>query len=301
MLLFSTALVIVTYDGTVLAHQVGFWDYGISIPFVVDALSSLVLLIMTALAITSVLFAMATHEARARFYHPFVLVLMGGVAGALMTGDIFNLFVFIEVMLLPSYGLLATMGAKLGANGARIFVTVNLLASTLLLIGVGLVYATAGTVNLAELHGAAKEDPAVAVAGAVVLTAISIKAAVVPVHGWLTRTYPMTSPAVTALFSGIHTKVAIYAIYRIYSLLFDGDERFLWIALLVTSLTMLVGVLGALGEDDSFHPGLQHDQPHRLHPAGRRPVHGAGTDRRHLLPAAPHDRQSKPVPLHRCN
>src|SRR5699024_7643515 len=122
------------------------------------------------------------------------------------------------------------------------------LASTLLLVGVGLVYATAGTVNLAELHGAAAEDPAVAVAGGVVLTAISIKAAVVPVHGWLTRTYPMTSPAVTALFSGIHTKVAIYAIYRIYALLFDGEERFLWIVLLVTSLTMLVGVLGAIGE-----------------------------------------------------
>ncbi|GAB3187759.1 monovalent cation/H+ antiporter subunit D family protein [Nesterenkonia suensis] len=245
---FSILLVVDTHDGTVIAHQVGLWDYGVSIPFVVDALSALVLMIISILGIASVLFAMATHEARARFYHPFVLVLMAGVAGALMTGDLFNLFVFIEVMLLPSYGLLAMMGAKLGAHGARIYVSVNLLASTLLLIGIGLVYATAGTVNLAELHGAASEDPAVAVAGGVVLTAISIKAAVVPVHGWLTRTYALTSPAVTALFSGIHTKVAIYAIYRIYSLLFDGDERFLWVALLITSLTMLIGVLGAIGE-----------------------------------------------------
>ena len=248
LLVVSVLLVVVTHDGTVLAHQVGFWNYGISIPFVVDALSALVMMIMNVLAIASVLFAMATREARARFYHPFVLILMAGVAGALMTGDIFNLFVFIEVMLLPSYGLLSMMGAKLGANGARVYVAVNLMASTLLLAGVGLVYATAGTVNLAELHGAAAEDPAVAVGGGVVLTAIGIKAAVVPVHGWLTRTYPMTSPAITALFSGIHTKVAIYAIYRIYSLLFDGDERFLWIALLITSLTMLIGVFGAIGE-----------------------------------------------------
>lgn len=245
---FAVLLVIVTHDGTVLAHQVGLWDYGIAIPFVVDALSALILMIISILAITSVMFAMATHEARARFYHPFVLILMAGVSGALMTGDIFNLFVFVEVMLLPSYGLLAMMGAKLGANGARIYVTMNLFASTLLLAGVGLVYATAGTVNLAQLHGAAVEDPAVAVAGGVVLTALSIKAAVVPVHGWLTRTYPMTSPAITALFSGIHTKVAIYAIYRIYSILFDGDQRFLWVALLITSLTMLIGVLGAIGE-----------------------------------------------------
>ncbi|WP_022872074.1 monovalent cation/H+ antiporter subunit D family protein [Nesterenkonia alba] len=244
----SVVLLVATHDGTVIAHQVGFWDYGISIPFVVDQLSAAVLFIICILGLTSVMFAMATHEARARFYHPFVLVLMAGVAGALMTGDIFNFFVFIEVMLLPSYGLLAMMGAKLGAHGARIYVAVNLLASTLLLAGIALVYATAGTVNLAELHGVAAEDPAVAVAAGVVLTAISIKAAVVPVHGWLTRTYPMTSPAVTTLFSGIHTKVAIYAIYRIYSLMFDGDEQFLWIALVVTSLTMLIGVLGAIGE-----------------------------------------------------
>ena len=255
---FSILLVIATRDGTVLAHRVGGWtpvevgpegeSFEIAIPFVVDALSALVLMIISILGIASVMFAMATHEARARFFHPFVLVLMAGVAGALMTGDIFNFFVFIEVMLLPSYGLIAMMGAKLGAHGARIYVSVNLMASTLLLVGIALVYATAGTVNLAELHGAAVEDPAVAIAGGVVLTAISIKAAVVPVHGWLTRTYPMTSPAVTALFSGIHTKVAIYAIYRIYSLLFDGDERFLWVALLVTSATMLIGVLGAIGE-----------------------------------------------------
>jgi len=248
MFAFAMILVFATSDGSILVHQVGLWDQGIAIPFVVDALSALVLMVMTVLAIASVLFAMATHEARARFFHPFVLVLMAGVSGALMTGDIFNLFVFIEVMLLPSYGLLAMMGAKLGAHGARIYVSVNLLASTLLLVGIGLVYATAGTVNLAELHGAAKDDPAVALAGGVVLSAIAIKAAVVPVHGWLTRTYAMTSPAVTALFSGIHTKVAIYAIYRIYSLLFDGDERFLWVALLITSLTMLIGVLGAVGE-----------------------------------------------------
>lgn len=248
--IFGTAIVLVaaTADGTVIAHQVGLWDHGIAIPFVADAFSSLMLMVTSLLVIASVLFGMGTHEARARFYHPFALVLMAGVSGALLTGDIFNLFVFVEVMLLPSYGILATMGAKLGTYGARIYVTVNLFASTLLLTGVALVYATAGSVNIAELQGAASESPAVALAGGVILSALAIKASVVPVHGWLTRTYPMTSPSVTALFSGIHTKVAIYAIYRLYAYLFDGDQRFLWIALLLTSATMLVGVLGAVGE-----------------------------------------------------
>lgn len=244
----SIVLVAETSDGTVIAHQVGLWENGIAIPFVADALSALMLMVTSLLVIASVLFAMGTHEARARFYHPFALVLMAGVSGALLTGDIFNLFVFVEVMLLPSYGILSMMGAKLGSHGARIYVTVNLFASTLLLTGVGLVYATAGSVNIAELQGAASESPAVALAGGVMLTALAVKASVVPVHGWLTRTYPMTSPSVTALFSGIHTKVAIYAIYRLYAYLFDGDQRFLWIALVLTSLTMLVGVLGAVGE-----------------------------------------------------
>ncbi|GMA32993.1 proton-conducting transporter membrane subunit [Litorihabitans aurantiacus] len=130
----------------------------------------------------------------------------------------------------------------------RLYVTVNLLTSTIFLAGVAFVYGVAGTVNLAELAGAAAESDAVAIATAVCLFALSIKAAVVPVHGWLARAYPATSPTVTAMFSGLHTKVAIYAIYRIYAVVFDGDERYLWIGVVAFSLTMAVGVLGAVGE-----------------------------------------------------
>src|SRR5699024_398934 len=78
--------------------------------------------------------------------------------------------------------------------------------------------------------------------------ALCIKASVVPVHGWLARAYPATSPAVTALISGLHTKVAIYAIYRIYAVVYGGDTRFLWIGVVLFSLTMLIGVFGAVGE-----------------------------------------------------
>lgn len=240
-------------DGTVIAEGVGAWPFGIAIPFAADVLTALMITTTSLLSLVCTIFALVARNAPAPYFAPLVLVLVAGVNGALLTADLFNLFVFIEVMLLPSYGLfvLASPGrASLRqVAGARLYVTVNLLTSTVFLIGVALVYGTAGTVNLAELSGAAREDGTVAFAMAICLFALGIKAAVVPVHGWLARAYPHTSPAVTALFSGLHTKVAIYAIYRIYSVVFEGDDRYLWIGIVVFSATMIVGVLGAVGED----------------------------------------------------
>jgi len=247
MLAGAITLVVVTADGTVLAHQIAVWPVGVSIPFVADTFSSLVLLVTVILAAVSFQYMIASGEARSPSITSFVLILAGGVSGALLTADLFNLFVFIEVMLLPSYGLLVILSRRGDMGGSRLYVTINLLASTLFLAGVGLIYAVQGTVNLGELAGAA-EDPATAVAAAVCLAAIAVKAAVFPVHGWLARTYTVTSPAVTALFSGLHTKVAIYVIYRIYAVVFEGDATWLIVALVITSLTMVVGVFGAMGE-----------------------------------------------------
>lgn len=247
-LLGASGLVWLTRDGAVFAHNVGLWQDGVAIPFVADVLSALMLWTTSLLALVSSVFAIATGDDRRSFFSPLVLVLTAGVSGALLTGDIFNMFVFIEVMLLPSYGLLAMLGAMGRLRAGRIYVTVNLLTSTIFLAGVALVYAAAGTVHMGELAGAAKDDPMVAVGMGVVILALSIKAAVVPVHGWLARTYPAASPAITALFSGLHTKVAIYAIYRLYALVFDGDAKFLWIGVVAFTLTMLIGVMGAVGE-----------------------------------------------------
>ncbi|MFE1395750.1 monovalent cation/H+ antiporter subunit D family protein [Nocardiopsis alba] len=249
VMLAASWLIWLTRDGAVYAHNVGLWPNGIAIPFVADVFSALMLWTTSLLALVCSMFAVATGDDRKTFFAPLVLVLTAGVSGALLTGDIFNMFVFIEVMLLPSYGLLAMLGALGRLRAGRIYVTVNLLTSTIFLAGVALVYAAAGTVHLGELAGAAKESPMVAVGMGVVILALSIKAAVVPVHGWLARTYPFASPAITALFSGLHTKVAIYAIYRLYALVFDGDSKFLWIGVVAFTLTMLIGVLGAVGEN----------------------------------------------------
>ncbi|MES0837398.1 monovalent cation/H+ antiporter subunit D family protein [Nocardiopsis tropica] len=242
------ALLAATRDGQVYAHQVGLWPAGVAIPFVADTFSALMVTTTALLVLVCSAFAIATGEAERRFFAPLVLVLSAGVYGALLTADLFNLFVFVEVMLLPSYGLMAIAGTLHGLRGGRTYVTANLLTSTVFLAGVALVYGTAGTVHLGELAGAAQDSPVIAVAMGLVLLAMMVKAAVVPVHGWLVRTYTAPSPAVTALFSGLHTKVAIYVIYRLYALVFDGEASLLWIGLVVFTATMAVGVLGAVGE-----------------------------------------------------
>ena len=161
--------------------------------------------------------------ARSRYFAPGSAP-AGGANGALLTGDLFNLFVFVEVMLLPSYALIAMTGGWRRLGVGRLFVVVNLLTSTVLLAGVGFVYASAGAVNIAALAGAASEDGRVAAALGIVVMALCIKAGAVPVHGWLPRAYPGTSAGVMALFSALHTKVALYAVIRIWATAFDLDR-----------------------------------------------------------------------------
>ena len=248
----AVALVLEFRSGGAIAHGISSWPFGIAIPFVADMFTALMLVVTGLLTIVCSWFAIASGRAANVYFAPLVLVLTAGVNGALLTADLFNLFVFIEVMLLPSYGLFVLAARHKGTlqqvAGARLYVTLNLLTSTVFLIGVGFIYGTAGTVNMAELAGLASTDPTVAISGAVCLFALGIKASVVPVHGWLAAAYPATSPAITALFSGLHTKVAIYGIYRMYAVLFDGDTRWLWIGVTLFCLTMVIGVLGAVGE-----------------------------------------------------
>ncbi|AUS79827.1 cation:proton antiporter [Actinoalloteichus sp. AHMU CJ021] len=246
---FGVLLVVASWDGGIVSHNVGLWPNGISIPFVGDMFGALMIVVTSLLTLVCSAFAIAAGDEERRFFAPLVLVLAAGVNGALLTADLFNLFVFIEVMLLPSYGLLAMLTGIRGVRAGRLYVAMNLLTSTVFLAGVGLVYGVTGTVNLGELAGLAAESELVATAVAVVLIALSVKAAVVPVHGWLARTYPYASPAVTALFSGLHTKVAIYAIYRVYAVVFEGDSTYLWIGVVAMGVTMVVGVLGAVGEN----------------------------------------------------
>ena len=253
----GVALAFSTSGGQVVVAQVGGWPGGLAIPFVADLLSSLLLVVSGVLVFASMVFAFTTGQDASRWFVPLTLVMTAGVYGAYLTADLFNLFVMVEVALLPSYVLMTRSGTPVGLRAARVYLAVNLTASTVFLAGLGVVYGTAGTVNVAALADAGAV-PVVAVAVAVVLIALSVKAAVVPVHTWLPATYPYATPAVTALFSGLLTKIGVYALIRVLSVVYEPGPTVTLVVVLVTGASMVIGVLGALGEASirgvlSFH------------------------------------------------
>lgn len=243
----GVVLVGVTEGGAVEATQIGGWPVGIAIPFAVDRFAALLLVTTSLMSLVVVVFAIIRGEDRHRLFHPLVNVLVAGVFGSFLTADLFNLFVTFEVMLIASYVLLTLRAGRAQERAGAIYIMTNLLASTVFLLGIGLLYGTVGTVNLGELYGAAS-DPAAAVGAGVVAVAVGVKASLVPLHGWLPRTYVMAGPAVTALFSGLLTKVGVYALFRLYSVVFAGDATWSPLLLLVAGATMLIGVLGAVGK-----------------------------------------------------
>jgi len=248
VLVASVLLVLATRDGDVLAAQVAGWPAGIAIPLAVDLLSALMVAVASLLVTTCLAFAAATGDDEDRWFVPLALVLSAGVYGAFVTADLFNLFVLVEVALIPSYVLLTMHARREQLRAGRVYLAVNLLGSTVLLAGIALLYGVTGTVNLGELAGAATQSDAAALAAGVVLVAFGVKAAVVPAHGWLPATYPHAPPAVTALFSGLLTKLGVYALFRVYSVVFEGDPRLSGVLLVLFLATMVLGVLGALGE-----------------------------------------------------
>ncbi|MGO4956948.1 monovalent cation/H+ antiporter subunit D family protein [Luteococcus sp. Sow4_B9] len=242
-------------DGGTIAHGVGLWPGGIAIPMAMDAFSALMLTATMFLMLVCCWLGIHAGIAEEPYFTPLVLVLAAGISGALVTADIFNLFVFIEVMLMPSYALIILahrgQGKLMQVTATRIYVVVNLFASNLLLLGVGLLYGATGTVNMGELAGRGVETARTELAGSVVLLALCIKAAVVPVHGWVGRTYPHMSPTISAMFSGLHTKVAVYAMYRVFSVVFGGWSAAATVLMVLFCLSMVLGGLLPLGETDA--------------------------------------------------
>jgi multicomponent Na+:H+ antiporter subunit D len=246
----GVGLVIATSDGAAIATRIGDWPSGLAIPFAADGLSAIMVLATSSMATLALVFATASGEDEHQLFHPLVGVLLAGVFGSFLTADLFNLFVTFEVMLIGSYVLLTLHGGLVQVRAGTLYVTVNLLASTLFLLGIALVYGTAGTVNFAELAAITDQVPTSSVGFGVIFTAIAVKAGLVPLHGWLPRTYTTCGPAVTVLFSALLTKAGVYVLLRLSSLVLGTDVTWRPMLLGVAVVTMVVGVLGAVGRGD---------------------------------------------------
>ncbi|HET7327734.1 MAG TPA: Na+/H+ antiporter subunit D [Nocardioidaceae bacterium] len=242
--------------GTQVVHAGGYHP-PLGITLVADRLSALALL--TAVIVCLTVFTYATGQGIAdrrienvpSVFYPTYLVLLAGIALVFLTGDLFTMYVGFEVMLMSSYVLITLGPTAERVRAAMTYMVTSLTASILLLTTIGLVYAVTGTVNLAQLAGAIPDlDSGMRqLLGLLLLLALGIKAGMVPLHWWLPDSYPTAPAPVTAVFAALLTKVGVYAIIRTQSLLFPRDEP--WTLLLVLAgLTMIVGVLGALTQDN---------------------------------------------------
>ncbi len=256
----AVALVIHASGGTTESYALGNWRAPFGIVLVLDRLSAMMLLLTAVLATAVMTYAVATGVDRKGWhFHPLFQFQLLGLNGAFLTGDLFNLFVFFEVLLIASYGLLLHgQGAQRLKAGVQ-YVVINLVGSTLFLVGVGLLYGVTGTLNMADLAVrvavAPPGDQGLIAASALVLTVVfALKAAVAPLHFWLPGAYSATTGAVAALFA-IMTKVGAYAIIRTSTLIFGADAGaaafvvgpWLLPAALATMVIGFVGLFAARG------------------------------------------------------
>jgi multicomponent Na+:H+ antiporter subunit D len=249
---YSLLLLLALAPGRFAVLQIGGWQAPLGITLAADLFGAAMLALAQVLALAVQIYSWGSLDDRreAFYYHPLFLVLVAGVSMAFLTGDLFNLFVSFEVLLIASYALMTLGGERKQLAGAVKYVTINLVASTLLLCGVGLLYGMTGTVNMAELAVRLEQAPApevVTAVGMLLLIAFAIKAALFPVFFWLPASYPIIPTAITALFGGLLTKVGVYAIVRVFTLIFVQEVGFTHTLLLVIAgLTMAFGAIGAI-------------------------------------------------------
>jgi multicomponent Na+:H+ antiporter subunit D len=245
--------------------QLGNWPAPFGISLVADIFSCLMVLSSSLTGLALLVYSLRGLDTpRQRFgYYPVLLLLQMGVCGACLTGDLFNLFVWFEVLLICCFVLISFGGSKAQLEGAIKYVTINILASSILLMGIGVVYGLMGTLNLAELAQLARHSNAdhnlLGMAGMFFLVAFGIKAGVFPLFYWLPASYHTPPIAISAFIAGLITKVGVYALIRLFTLVFVTTPALhLPLIMLISGFTMVIGVLGAAAQTDfrkilSFH------------------------------------------------
>jgi multicomponent K+:H+ antiporter subunit D len=263
----AVSLMLSADTGVIEVYRLGNWPAPFGIVLVLDRFSALMVLLTGLLAVTVLLYAIGSGwDERGRNFHALYQFQLMGICGAFLTGDIFNLFVFFEVLLIASYGLMIHGGGQRRLRAGVQYVVYNLLASTLFLFALGTLYGVTGTLNMADLAQRVAAMPAtdtalLRVAAVLLLLVFAVKAALLPLHFWLPETYASAPAPIAALFA-IMTKVGAYSILRIYTLVFGPDLAatsgligpWLMPAALMTLAVGMIGILGSrqLGRLVSF-------------------------------------------------
>ncbi|ALH95049.1 monovalent cation/H+ antiporter subunit D [Acinetobacter equi] len=254
----TTAIIYLTFasSGQITTYNLSEWTAPFGIVLVLDRLSAFMLVLTYSLAVPVMWFASKEWDERGRYFHAMMHFLLMGLCGAFLTGDLFNLFVFFEILLMASYVLLLHGQGKARFQLGIHYVTINLLASAFFLIGLGMIYGSVGSLNMADVARLIPllepDQHRIAIAGGLLLFVVfGIKAAMLPVGFWLPKTYAVATTPVAAIFT-IMTKVGIYSILRVNGTVFDDamSKEILqnWL-LPIGIITSLYGVIGAMGAE----------------------------------------------------
>ncbi|MHA1525111.1 MAG: Na+/H+ antiporter subunit D [Alphaproteobacteria bacterium] len=239
-----------------LALTMSNWLPPFGITFAVDMLGALLACVATLVAGLVAVYGLVDTDVQAQRYgfYPLMLMLLVGINGSFLTGDIFNLYVWFEVMLISSFGLIVIGGTKEQLDGAIKYCFISLIGTTFFLIATGLLYGVAGTLNMADLYSTIRALPAHApLSGIALLYALAfcIKAAAFPVFFWLPASYHTPKFAVSAVFAGLLTKVGVYALIRTFTIVFaQGPGQVFEVLTVVGVATMLVGAMGAMAQNE---------------------------------------------------
>jgi multicomponent Na+:H+ antiporter subunit D len=253
-----------TAGGEILVVRFGNWPPPFGIVFVADLTAAIMVLVSAIIGLAVAVYSLADVDAaRTRYgYYAFLHFMMMGVCGAFLTGDIFNMFVWFEVMLISSFVLMCLGGEKPQMEGAVKYVVLNLISSSLFLAACGILYGQTGTLNMADLAIRTREymkPELLTMTAMLFLVAFGLKAAVFPLFFWLPASYHTPPVAVSAIFAGLLTKVGVYALVRVFTLIFTTEIALTHGLLLgIAGFTMVTGVLGAMVQFDfrrllSFH------------------------------------------------
>lgn len=262
LLVFAVALLYLAGDGQIRLYVLGGWQPPFGIVLMLDRLAAVMLLASALLALLALLYAIRGVDETGPNFHALFQFQLLGINGAFLTGDLFNLFVFFEILLIASYALLVWDNSRVQLKAGMHYVLLNLVGSAIFLIGISLLYGVTGTLNMADLawqvaNADEQVAPLLAAAGFLLLIVFGLKSAMLPLHFWLPATYAAAVGPIAALFA-IMTKVGLYAILRVFSLVFGDSagpianfaQNWLWV---LAGLTIIMGSLGLLAARSLQH------------------------------------------------